>query len=175
MTAEHQPSIVQGLSARHPLYGFGLSNPDPRRWNLEILPARTDVLLLTDTASSTPACIGACAINPLLRYGPHALRLLDPTLPEEELRTFFTHAGRGAILNNGGTLATEVFFKYRGQFAYEATGTTRHPGTLVRVMVVRQPDCALLIFLVGTPRQLTESRALLDSVLTMHTPVSRDI
>jgi hypothetical protein len=146
-----------GKVARSSSYGLIVKNPDPEQWKLSVkqqgvMPS----ISLDNTSSLQPSGIGINVINPLLAYGPPALAYMGPDAKLEDRKEALRAGGRGAILNTCKEIDSERFRKFKGHTAYECVGSTKVPGTKVKVVIIDRPTGFVMVFLLGTAEKIRE-------------------
>jgi hypothetical protein len=120
---------------------------------------------LEDSESVTPAMVLVNVMDPVLMFGPAALRDLGPDATEEAVRHMFLSMGRGALLNIGTNLEAERFTKALGRLAYEGTVTARIPETKAKGMLIRGSRAIYMVVLIAPPAKLAEYQKVMEQNL----------
>ena len=157
------PASIEGNTARFAAYDVALTNPDPKKWNLEIQKADDGgtVLVLEDRWSVKQEGLAVVVLDIILVFGPQATKALAS---EDLSKELLTSGGRGSALAIG-EIEEESFATLKGRLAYVATVVTKMPGTKAKVIWILRPGSMVGVVMMLDSTQFTKRGEEYEAIL----------
>jgi hypothetical protein len=131
-----------------------------------LMLAMIDMKSFMRRASIKEAFTGVMVMDPIIMFGPDALKLMGPNDAEnEDNRKMLSSMGRGSLLNLGKKIEGERFSKFHGRLAYEGSVDANNADLRMKCIVVRSSRAVYMIMLAGTAEILPEYEKMIDANL----------
>lgn len=140
-----KPKVV-GDTAKDETYGLSVTNPDSKRWQLQVLKGgQLRGILLADQSSRGPTGILIQILDPVVLYGPEVMRIMAENMNAKE---YLAVACQGAA-RYVGRIERERFTEVSGKLAYDTIVDVGSPQVRARMLGRLERDFVLIIVMIA--------------------------